>query len=284
METNINWYPGHMVKTKRLIKEKLGLIDIVFEVVDARIPASSKVKDINDFVKKKPRILIMTKIDLCDMKETNKWVKYYEEQGYHVIKMDLINKWDISIIINKTKEILKDLDVKREAKGLIKKKYRALAVGVPNVGKSTLINRLAGRKAVNVGNKPGVTKGLSWVKINTELELLDSPGILWPKFNDRSQALNLGSMTSIKEEVLPIDEIAVHILDVMFKYYPENLKERYGVEEFDYEDLIPTYEQIGKRRGCLIKGGEVDYDKVSLIIVNDMKEGRLGKITFDRVK
>lgn len=279
---NINWYPGHMAKTKRLISEKINLIDIVYEVVDARMPYSSKIKDIDNYIKNKPRILIMTKVDLCDMNETNKWIKYYEEKGYKVLPMDLENNPNISKIINVTEEIMIDFNQKRIDKGMNKRKTRVLIVGIPNVGKSTLINRLVGKKAVNVGNKPGVTKSLDWIRINENLELLDTPGILWPKFDDEKIAFNLASLTAIKEEVLPLDEVAIYILKTLYEYYPDKLKERYGIIDIDFEDIIPTLDIIGKKRGCLVKGGEIDYDKVITVIINDIKDGHIKNITFDR--
>ena len=284
--TNINWYPGHMAKTKRLINENIDKVDIIYEVIDARIPLSSKIKDsdIENLINKKPRILIMTKSDLCDLSKTNLWVKYYENVGYKVVLVDLINNKGVSKILDVTNLLLKDIDEKREAKGLNKRRYRALIIGIPNVGKSTLINRLVGKKAAVTGNKPGVTKSLSWIRINNNVDLLDSPGILWPKLENEEESYNLASFSAIKEEILPKGKVACYILDTMYKKYKDNLKERYGIDEFDIDDVIPTYDIIGKKRGCLIKGGEVDYDKVSNLIINDLKEGRLGKVTFDEVK
>lgn len=277
----INWYPGHMAKTKRLISEQINLIDIVYEVVDARIPYSSKIVDIDNYIKNKPRIIIMTKTDLCDLKETNKWVKYYEEKGYKVISLDLINNTSLKKLIDATNELMKDKNDTRENKGMIKRRTRVLIVGIPNVGKSTLINRLVGKKAVNVGNKPGVTKNLNWIRINEELELLDSPGILWPKFDDEKVAYNLASLTAIKEEVLPLSKVVCYILETLYKYYPNILKERYNITEID-EDFIEVFETIGRKRGCLVKGGEVDYDKVCNVVINDIKDGTIKGITFDR--
>ena len=280
-KTNINWYPGHMAKTKREIKEKIDLIDIVYEVVDSRIPISSKIKDIDDLIKSKPRIMIMTKSDLCDIDKTNKHVKYYESLGYKVILVDLINNKNVDKILSTTKEILKELNEKRIEKGLKEKNYRALVIGIPNVGKSTLINRLAGKKVVNVGDRPGVTKNLSWIKLSSGIDLLDSPGILWPKLDDYNVSHNLASFSAIKEEILPKNEVACYILKYMYDNYQNNLFSRYGEFYLDEEDYTDAYEFIGRKRGCLVKGNEVDYDKVSNIIIKDLTEGYLGKVTFD---
>ena len=285
-KTNINWYPGHMAKAKRLIKENVDKVDIIYEIIDSRIPLSSKIKDrdIDKLISTKPRILIMTKSDLCDLNKTNQWIKYYEDMGYKVVLVDLINNKGLNKILDVTNLLLKELDKKREEKGLKKRSYRALIIGIPNVGKSTLINRLVGKKAAITGDRPGVTKSLSWIRINDNIDLLDSPGILWPKLDNETEAYNLASFSAIKEEILPIGKVACYILDTLYKKYENNLKERYGINSFDIDDVIPTYELIGKKRGCLIKGGEVDYDKVSSIIIKDLREGRLGRVTFDEVK
>ena len=259
-QVNINWYPGHMAKTRRQIKEKLDLIDIVYEVIDARIPISSKIKDIDDLVKNKPRIIIMTKTDLCDINKTNK----------NVDKIKAV-----------TENVLKEINKKREEKGLKVRTARALIIGIPNVGKSTLINRLSGKKVVNVGNRPGVTKQLSWIRISKDVDLMDTPGILWPKIDNELQGLNLACFSAIKEEILPTDEIACYILKYMYNNYRENLKDRYGLTTLDEEDYSEAYEIIGRKRGCIIRGNEVDYDKVSALIIKDLMEGNLGKVTFD---
>lgn len=278
-KTNINWYPGHMAKTKREIKERIDLIDIVFEVIDARIPYSSKNKDIDSLIKNKPRILIMTKIDLCDMEITNKWKNHYEDMGYRVVLVDLMKNINVNKIYDVVKELTSDLNKKRESKGLRPRRIRALIVGIPNVGKSTLINRLVGKKATNVGNRPGVTKSLEWIRINDKLELLDTPGILWPKLDEEEVALNLASMTAIKEEILNIDDISIYIINKLLKEYPEIIKGRYKIN--DETDLIEILDTIAKHIGAF-RNNEADYDKVYLTVFRDLREGRLGKVTFDK--
>ena len=282
-KTNINWYPGHMAKTRRQIKENINMVDIVYEVVDARIPISSKIKDIDELIGDKPRIIIMTKYDLCDEVKTGKIKSYYESVGYKVVMADLINNKGINKIYDYTNELLKDLNVKREAKGLKPRAYRTLIIGIPNVGKSTLINRLVGKKAAVVGNKPGVTKSLSWIRINKDIELLDSPGILWPKIDDEVQGYNLASFSAIKEEILPIGKVACYILDTLYNNYKDYLVNRYGIDYFNIDDVIPAYEVIGRKRGAIVSGGEVDFDKVSSIIIKDLRDGLIGKVTFDEV-
>ena len=279
-KTNINWYPGHMAKTRREIREKIDLIDIVYEVIDSRMPKSSRIKDLDEIIGNKPRIMIFTKYDMCDNCITDKFISEYEK-NYVVIKTNLKeNNNIVNVIVSKTEELLSDINKKRIAKGLSKRNYRALVIGVPNVGKSTLINRLAGKNIQSTGNIAGVTKNISWIKLNKNIELLDTPGILWPKIDDEIISYNLASLTSIKEEILNKDDIASYIIKTLYNYYPHLLKEKYGIENID--DIIEVLEKIGRKRGCLMKGNEVDYDKVYTIIINDLKEGKIGKVTFDR--
>ena len=278
--TSINWYPGHMAKTKREIKEHIDLIDIVYEVIDSRIPASSKNKDIDALIKNKPRILIMTKYDLCDTEKTNKWKKYYEDLGYHVVLLDLLQKPNLDPIYEVTNKISKELNDKRLSKGLKPRKTRVLILGIPNVGKSTLINRLVNKKVTNVGNKPGITKKLEWIRINNELELLDTPGILWPRFDNQNIALNLASTTAIKEEILDIEEVSIHIIKTMLKLYPDQIISRYNLT--DTSDTIDILDQIGKKIGA-VRNKETDYEKVYTTILKDLREGYLGRITFDEI-
>ena len=282
-KVNINWYPGHMAKTKRLINENIDAIDIVYEVVDARIPYSTRVRNLDVKVTNKPRILVFTKMDLCDKVETEKWIRYYESNGEDVVCLDLEHNPNLKPLFSKTKELMSETNLKRAMKGMNEKRARVLIIGVPNAGKSTLINRLVGKKAVNVGNKPGVTKNLNWIRINEDVELLDTPGILWPKLEEETVAFNLACFTAIREEILPIYEVIEYFLRTLQKYYPEKLESRYGIKEVD-EDIINTLDIIGKKRGCLIKGGEIDYDKVIQVIMSDIKDGLIKNITFDRFK
>ena len=279
-KTNINWYPGHMAKTKREIKEKIDLIDIVYEIIDSRMPKSSRIVDLDEIIGNKPRIMIFTKYDLCDKNITDKFIHEYEKD-YVVIKTNLKENSNITKeIVNKTEELLSSINEKRKEKGLTRRSYRALVVGVPNVGKSTLINRLAGKNIQNTANVAGVTKNLSWIKLNKDIELLDTPGILWPKIDERIVGYNLASLSSIKEEILNKDDIAIYIIKTLFMYYPNLLKEKYGIENID--DMNKSLDLIGRKRGCLMKGNVVDLEKVFTIIINDLKEGKIGKVTFDR--
>ena len=280
--TIINWYPGHMAKTRRQIKENISLVDIVYEVIDARIPYSSRINDIGDLINNKPHILIMTKYDLCDKNETDKFIEMYKNQGKFVLTYDLSKNIDSSSLINLSNEVLKDKLDKLKEKGMKKDTIRALVVGVPNAGKSTLINKIVGKNIAVTGNKPGVTKNLNWIRIGKNIELLDSPGILWPKLSSEKEAFNLASTTAIKEEVLPKENVAVYIIEFLYKYYPTLLNEKYGVTSIEDFDLV--YETIGKKRGFLMKGGLVDYDRVTDCILNDVKQGKISGITLDRIE
>lgn len=282
-KTNINWYPGHMAKTKREIREKINLIDIIYEVIDARMPISSKIKDIDDLIKDKPRILIMTKYDLCDKKETDKFISYYESLGYKVVPVDLANNKNVKKILELSDSVSKELNEKRKSKGLKSRNLRALIIGIPNVGKSTLINRLVGKKAAGVGNKPGFTKSLSWIRINKDIDLLDSPGILWPKLENQEEARILAIFSSIKEEILNKEDLALFAIDILTKLYKDKLEERYKIKT-DNITNIEILEEIARKRGCLAKGNIIDYEKVSTIILNDIKNNAFKEITLDRLE
>lgn len=280
--TGINWYPGHMVKAKREIKEKIKLIDIIYECVDARMPLSSKLKGMDDILEAKPRILVMTKKDLCDLEETNKWIKYYEEKGYKVILLDLTNNDDYKKLIKLTNEIVKPIQEKRKDKGLKSKEVKIGVIGIPNVGKSTLINKLAGKKVANTGNKPGVTKQINWLKTNSGFLLLDTPGILWPKIEDNTEALSLASTATIKMEILNMTDIGGYIITFFKNYYKEKLEEKYNIEISDDPNEIFT--SLAKKFNYFEKDGEIDYEKISNKVYNDLVSGALKGVTFDRWK
>lgn len=281
-KTNINWYPGHMVKAKREIKERIKLIDIIYECVDARMPSSSKLKGMDDILEAKPRILVMTKKDLCDLEETNKWIKHYEEKGYKVILLDLTNNDDYKKLIKLTNDVVKPIQEKRKDKGLKSKEIKIGVIGIPNVGKSTLINKLAGKKVTNTGNKPGVTKQINWLKTNSGFLLLDTPGILWPKIEDNTEALSLASTATIKMEILNMTDIGGYIITFFKNYYKEKLEEKYNIEISDDPNEIFT--SLAKKFNYFEKDGEIDYEKISNKVYNDLVSGALKGVTFDRWK
>ena len=280
MALNINWYPGHMKKTKEDIEKNLKLVDIVLEIIDARIPESSRNPMLDDILKDKPRMIIMNKSDLADPKENQRWINKFKNEGIIALPMNSKEKINVGKIYDMAREILADKFKKYEEKEIENPIIRMMIVGVPNSGKSTFINNVANRKGARVGNRPGVTQTKQWIKTNSNLQLLDTPGVLWPKFDDRT-GLHLSYTNAIKDEILNIEDLTLYFLKEMAEEYPENLKERYGVDPT--MEAIDIYEAIAKRRGAIIAGGDFDYTRTATIILNDFRTGKLGRITLEKI-
>lgn len=284
----IQWFPGHMTRAKRQIEDKLKLIDVVFELIDARIPQSSRNPMIDEIVGAKPRLVLLNKADLADPEQTAAWCAYFRELGHEALAIDSVTGTGVKDIPAKARSLLRARIERQIAKGMRPRPIRALIVGIPNVGKSTLINRLAGRSVAATGDRPGVTKGQQWIRTGAELELLDTPGILWPKFEDPRAGNLLAATGAIKEEVLHVDEVACFVLQTLAGDYSATLRERYGLTD-GVPDALPdlaaaaaVLEAIGKRRGCLGSGGIVDYEKAAGVLLRDLRSGKLGRITLER--
>ncbi len=279
--TSINWYPGHMAKTKRLIKEMIASIDVVFEVIDSRVPKSSHIIDLNEFIGNKKIVIIFNKYDLCDKKTTDKYIKIYNDLGYDVIKCDSKNGNDYMKVITYVKNYMKNINEKRKEKGLLPKKAKCLVVGAPNCGKSTLINKIVNKKISQTGNKPGVTKEIITIRINSDMDLVDSPGLLWPKLESENDALNLACMSIIKEEIVSTDKMALHILNKLYNNYKDLYIKYFGIDYFSLDNLEEIYEIISKKLGIPIRNGEVDYDRINTYILNMIKGEKIKNITFE---
>lgn len=292
--TNINWYPGHMAKTRRQITEDLKLVDIVIELLDARIPISSQNPNIAEITKNKKKIIVLNKCDLSDDTQNKKWIEYFKNKGLTAVLVDSNSGKGIDNCIKEIENIMKEELELQAAKGRTGRRIKAMILGIPNVGKSSFINRIAKRTTANVGNKPGVTKQKQWIRINEKIELLDTPGVLWPKFESEEVALNLCFTGSIKEEILDKLEIAYKLTEFLLKNYRKKLCDRYKITE-DFIDKTLAQEQsenvniyeimleIGKKRGCIMSGGRVDEEKTARILLDEFKNGKLGKITIERV-
>ena len=277
---HINWYPGHMKKTKEMVQNNLKLVDVVIELLDARIPLSSKNPDIDRLAKNKPRVVVLNKSDLSDKNKLNRWISYYQSKGIKAIPVDTLRGSGVNKIVEECKNITKEkMDALKE-KGRKQRAIRVMIVGVPNVGKSSLINKLTGRKSTQTGDRPGVTKGKQWVKLKGDLELLDTPGILWPKFEDQNIALNLAFTRAIKDEILDIDTLGLKFIEKMSEIEPEKLKARYKLDSLG-EEPLETMEMIGRKRGFILGKNELDYTRIAKTVLNEFREGKIGKITLE---
>ena len=276
----IQWFPGHMAKARREVTEKLKLVDIIFELVDARIPYSSRNPMIDEIIQHKPRLVLLNKADMADQDETKKWLRFFAEEGLTALAINAQAGEGLREIVQASNQLLSEKFARLKAKGVKPRAIRAMIIGIPNVGKSTLINRLAKKNIAKTGNTPGVTKAQAWIKVGKELELLDTPGILWPKFEDQEVGLKLAVTGAIKDTILNLQDLAVFSLRFLEKTYPERLKERYGLETIP-EDIVVLFDHIGKLRGCLMGGGTIDYDKVAELVVREIRGEKFGSLTFE---
>ena len=281
---NINWYPGHMKKTMDNIRSSLKLVDIVGEIIDSRIPISSKNPVIDDVLKDKPRIMILNKSDMADENETKKWLSYYRKKGYGAVVVDALHSKGLDKIYSVAKEMLADKFKKLEEKNLSAKTIRMMIVGIPNVGKSTFINSISKRKSAKIGDRPGVTKQVQWIKTKNDLELLDTPGVLWPKFEDERIGLHLAFTGAIKDEIMDIENLAFRFINELNKRDVNILKNRYNLSEDSYEDTLYLMDEIGRNRGAILKKKEIDYFKVANLVLDDFRKVKLGRITLETVE
>ncbi|MCZ8539516.1 MULTISPECIES: ribosome biogenesis GTPase YlqF [Psychrobacillus] len=279
----IQWFPGHMAKARREVTENLKLVDIVFELIDARLPLSSRNPMIDEVIHQKTRLLILNKMDMADETQTKKWIAYFEEKGHPAVAINSLEGKGLQTVFKAAKELLKPKWDRMKDRGIKPRAIRAMIVGIPNVGKSTLINRFAKKNIARTGNTPGVTKKQQWIKVEREIELLDTPGILWPKFEDQQVGYKLALTGAIKDAVINMEDLAVYGLNFLQNHYPKRMEERYQIKEMS-EDLVETFDKIGKLRRCYTNGTEIDYDQVSELIVRDVRNLHLGRLTFDFVE
>ncbi len=276
---HFQWYPGHMTKAKRMMQENMKLIDLVIELLDARIPISSRNPDIDELGKNKARLILLNKSDLAEEKQNDAWVEYFQNQGYSVVKVDSKKGGKMKSIQGVIQEACKEKMERDRKRGILNRPVRAMVVGIPNVGKSTFINSLAGKACAKTGNKPGVTKGKQWIRLNKNVELLDTPGILWPKFEDQAVGLRLAFIGSIKDEILNVEELAAEMIQFMKKHYTGVLAEKYNMIES--EDPYKCLADMAESRHCLLRGNELDTNKAAVLLIDDFRAGRLGRITLE---
>lgn len=279
----VQWYPGHMTKAKRAMQEDIKLVDLVIELVDARSPLSSRNPDIDTLGKNKARLILLNKADLADPAANQAWTGYFEKKGYTVVRIDARRKADLKPIQAAVMTACKEKIERDRRRGIKNRPVRAMVVGIPNVGKSTFINSYAGRACAKTGNKPGVTRGNQWIRLNKEVELLDTPGILWPKFEDPQVGIRLALLGSVKDDILNSDELAVELLKRLRAAYPEALSERYGEAVLAGSEAEALME-IARARNCILKGGEPDYSRAAKLLIDDFRGGRLGRITLELPK
>ncbi len=276
---NVQWYPGHMTKAKRMMEENIKLIDLIIEVVDARVPLSSRNPIIDQLGKNKLRLILLNKADLADAKYNKEWMTYFEEKGFAVVQLNAKQGTGIKDISPVVTELYKEKTERDRKRGILNRPVRAMVVGIPNVGKSTFINSFAGKACTKTGNKPGVTKGKQWIRLNKSLELLDTPGLLWPKFEDQIVGIRLAYIGTINDEILNFNELAMKLLTFLKDKYPEQLKNRFKI---DLEgDIIETLEKIAEVRKCYMKGERLDIDKAARIVIEEFRSGKLGRITLE---
>lgn len=276
---HFQWYPGHMTKAKRMMQENIKLIDLVIELVDARIPVSSRNPDIDELGKNKSRMILLNKADLAEDKWNDAWAEYFREKGFFVVKVNSKKGGGLKSIQGVIQEACKEKMERDRKRGILNRPVRAMVVGIPNVGKSTFINALAGKACAKTGNKPGVTKGKQWIRLNKQVELLDTPGILWPKFEDQKVGLRLAFIGSIKDEILNTEELAAELIKFLNANYPGVLEEKYSVEPSD--DAYVMLAGIARSRNCLLKGSELDTEKAALLLLDDFRNGKLGRLTLE---
>lgn len=276
---NLQWYPGHMTKAKRQMQEDLKLIDLIIELVDARIPLSSRNPDIDELGKNKARLILLNKSDLADERYNEQWSAYFQKKGFYVVKVNAKSGAVLKSIQGVIQEACKAKIERDRRRGIKNRPIRAMVVGIPNVGKSTFINSYAGKACAKTGNKPGVTKGKQWIRLNKTLELLDTPGILWPKFEDQEVGKRLAFIGSIKDEILNLEELSLELLDYIRTNYPGLLNTRYGIEEEGTP--VSLLEAVADKRKCLIRGQEIDYAKAAGIVMEEFRNGKIGRITLE---
>lgn len=283
IKQNVQWFPGHMAKTRRLIKECLPSVDAVTEILDARMPISSSNPELNELIGNKPLIVLLNKCDVADENATRRWLNYFNEKGIYALAVDCKSGNGLNKYAPLLREVLKDKIASNEAKGMIGKPLRIMVVGIPNTGKSSFINRMAGRNRAKVADKAGVTRQNQWFVIENGIELLDTPGVLWPKFDDPKIGDRLAFIGSVKDEVFDSETLAVRLLEVLSRDYPDRLSERYKIDDFSELEAYEILELIGRKRGMMMRGGEIDTLRASIMLLDEYRAGKLGRITLDTI-